>query len=105
MASSEDELAKKQIQEAIWTWAGRIVALAAIFLLGFVSAFWLWGYGPNGAGQLREQVVVLEGQTRDLNKKRIDCEGKLTVTETRLGQALGDLQKARAAAPAPPATP
>ena len=52
MATSEDDLAKKDIQDAIWDWGGKLAALGAVALLAFFSAWWLWGYGPNGAPAL-----------------------------------------------------
>lgn len=102
MATGEDELAKQQVQEAIWAWAGRFVVIAAVFIIGLASGFWLWGYGPQGAGHLRQLTVQQQAKFDELDKKRVDLDGRLTVADTRLSQCLGDLQRARAAA-APPA--
>ena len=96
MASSEDDLAKKEVQEAIWDWAGKFVALAAVFILGFFASWWLWGYGPNGAPELRAAKEVMASQLTDLQKKRIDAEGRATVLDGQLGQCRADLAKARA---------
>jgi len=105
MATSEDDLAKKDIQEAIWAWSGKIAALGAVGLLSFFAAWWLWGYGPNGAPQLRVRIEQTEAQLLEFKNKRVDLEGKLTVTEGRLNQCQSDLAKARAAAAAPAPTP
>jgi hypothetical protein len=105
MAASEDELAKKQVKEAVWEWAGRAAALAAVFVLGFFSAWWLYGYGPEGAPSLRERVVKQEAQIVELRNKRVDIEGQLTVTQGRLSECQQNLAKARAAQGTAPATP
>ncbi|TMA99589.1 MAG: hypothetical protein E6J70_12650 [Deltaproteobacteria bacterium] len=49
MATTEDELAKKQVQEAVWTWSGRVIVLAVVFGFGFFAAWILWGVGLSGA--------------------------------------------------------
>jgi hypothetical protein len=105
MAASEDELARKQVQEAVWTWAGRAIALAAVFILGLAAGFWMWGYGPAGATHLREQSVLQEEKLRELGNKRVDIEGQLTVTKDRLDRCQSDLAKAREAARAAAAAP
>ena len=43
MAATEDDLAKQRVQEAIWTWAGRLVVLAASLVLPI--AIYLAGLG------------------------------------------------------------
>lgn len=103
MATSEDDLAKKDIQEAIWDWMGKLAALGAVGLLSFFAAWWLWGYGPNGAPALRTDIEATRAQLLEFKNKRVDLEGKLTVTEGRLSQCQSDLAKARAAGAA--ATP
>ena len=100
MAASEDELARKQVMEAVWTWTGRAVALLAVFVIGVATGFWMWGYGPAGARHLREQTVLLEEKVRDVSNKRVDFEGQLTVTRSRLERCESDLTKARQAAQA-----
>ena len=50
---TEDELAKKTIVDAIWTWSGRILALAVMFGAGWFTAYWSYGSGPAGAPALR----------------------------------------------------
>ena len=104
MAASEDELAKKQVQEAVWTWAGRVIVLAVAFGFGFFAAWVLWGAGLQGAPALRQQVENQDAQILELKNKRVDIEGQLTVTKGRLDQCEQNLAKARAN-PAGGATP
>lgn len=97
MATSEDDLAKKDVQDAIWNWSGKIAALGAVALLAFFAAWWRWGYGPDGAPALRDRIEKTEAQLLEFKNLRIDLAGKLTVTEGRLSQCQADLAKARAA--------
>lgn len=104
MAASEDELAKKQVQEAVWAWAGRIIVLAVTFGFGFFAAFVEWGYGNEGKPALLVKVGALESRNNELDKKRVDLEGQVVVLTGRMA----DLQKVlnKAATPPPaPATP
>jgi hypothetical protein len=102
VASQEDEEAKKRVQEAVWTWIQRLLVLGVTFGFGFFASWVRYGYGPEGAPFLREQVVKQDAALVDCKNKRVDVEGKLTVTEGRLTQCQSDLQKARAAAAASP---
>jgi hypothetical protein len=88
MAATEDELAKKQVQEAVWMWTGRIIVLAVAFGFGFFSAWVLWGAGVDGAPALRGARTQFEGQVRDLKNKQVDVEGRLTVCQGRLEQCM-----------------
>jgi hypothetical protein len=97
MAATEDELAKQKVQEAVWQWTGRLIVLAVTFGFGFFAAFILWGNGVQGAPALRQQVVQMDDQIRDLKNRSVDVNGKLTVVQGRLDQCIADLQKARAA--------
>ncbi|HJQ82671.1 MAG TPA: hypothetical protein VKA21_01240 [Candidatus Binatia bacterium] len=103
MAATEDELAKQRVQEAIWTWTGRMIVLLVTFGFGFFAAWILWGSGVSGAPVLRQRVEQMEGQINDLKKQRQDIDGQKVVFEGRLNQCLTDLQKARAAQSAPQA--
>ena len=105
MAATEDELAKQKVQEAVWQWTGRLIVLAVTFGFGFFAAFILWGNGLNGAPALRILREQQEAQILERKNKEVDLSGKLTVIQSRLEQCITDLQKARAAAPAPPAAP
>ena len=105
MAATEDELAKQKVQEAVWQWTGRFIVLAVTFGFGFFAAFILWGNGLNGAPALRVLKEQQEAQILERKNKEVDLSGKLTVIQSRLDQCITDLQKARAAAPAPPAAP
>lgn len=96
MAATEDELAKKQVQEAVWAWAGRIVVVIMFIILGYAWAWWQHGYGPQGAPSLRNEVTALEGRVVELKNKSIDVDGKLTVVQGRLETCIKDLQAARA---------
>ncbi len=98
MSTSEDELAKREVQEAVWTWAGRFVVVAAVFILGLASGYWFWGYGPEGAPHLRQYTIAQQSKYDELDKKRVDLDGRLTVCETRMGQCAAELQKCRTAA-------
>jgi hypothetical protein len=101
VANQEDEEAKKRVQEAVWAWTQRLLVLATVFGFGFFSGWVLYGYGPEGAPALRAQTVKQDADIVDCKNKRVDVEGKLTVTEGRLTQCQTDLQKARTAAAAP----
>jgi hypothetical protein len=106
VATTEDELAKKQVQEAVWAWAGRIIVLAVTFGFGFFAAWVLWGQGTTGAPALRAKVEQMDAQILEAKNKNVDVGGRLTVCEGRLSQAQTELSKLRAAAaPPPPATP
>jgi hypothetical protein len=100
VASQEDEEAKKRVQEAVWAWTQRLLVLAVTFGFGFFTGWVLYGYGPQGAPALRVQTVKQDEALVECNNKRVDVEGRLTVTEGRLTQCTSDLQKARAAAAA-----
>lgn len=95
MAASEDEVAKKQIQEAVWVWTGRILVLLVTFGFGFFAAWVMWGAGNDGAPALRTARTMYEGQVRDLKNKQVDIEGRLTVCQGRLDQCQGALAKAQ----------
>ena len=105
MAGTEDELAKKQVQEAVWTWTGRVVVLAATFGFGFFGGWYLWGRGIQGAPALRQKVEQQDAQILELKNKRVDIEGKLTVTEGRLTQCQDSLAQCKAAQAPNPAGP
>jgi hypothetical protein len=98
MATTEDDLAKKQVQEAVWVWTGRLIVLLVTFGFGFFAAWILWGAGVQGAPALRQRTEQLEAQVIDLKKQRTDIEGQKTVCVGRLDQCISDLQKARATA-------
>ena len=97
MAATEDELAKQRVQEAIWTWTGRLIVLLVVFGFGFFAAFLLWGNGATGAPVLRQKVEQMDSQINDLKKQRQDIDGQKVVCQGRLDQCQTDLQKARAA--------
>lgn len=98
MSATEDELAKKTIQDAIWTWAGRILTLLVVFGGGFFVGWVMYGSGQEGAPALRQRVPQLEATITELKNQRVGIEGRLTVTEGRLEQCNRALQEARAAA-------
>jgi len=101
MATSEDELAKQRVQEAVWMWTGRLLVLAVTFGFGFFAAWLLWGSGASGAPVLRQRVEQMDAQIVDLKKQRTDIDGQKVVCQGRLDQCLTDLQKARATQSAP----
>jgi hypothetical protein len=105
MAASEDELAKKQVQEAVWAWAGRVTVLAVTFGFGFFAAWVLWGAGMSGAPALRTRAEQQDAQILELKNKRVDIEGQLTVTQGRLQQCERNLAQARANPGGAAATP
>ena len=102
MASQEDDDAKKRVQEAVWAWTQRLLVLAVTFGFGFFTGWVLYGYGPEGAPALRVAAVKQAEDMVECKNKRVDVDGKLTVTEGRLTQCTTDLQKARSAAAAVP---
>ena len=97
MSTTEDELAKKQVQEAVWMWTGRLIVLLVTFGFGFFAAYILWGAGVAGAPALRTRVEQLDAQVVELKKQRQDIDGQKVVCQGRLDSCLSDLQKARAA--------
>jgi hypothetical protein len=100
MGATEDELAKKTIQDAVWSWAGRILTLLVVFGFGWFSGWVMYGSGVEGAPALREKVPQLESTITELKNQRVGIEGRLTVTEGRLEQCNKALNEARAAAAA-----
>jgi len=84
VASAEDDAAKARVQEALWQWTQRLIVLAVVFIFGFFAAWVTYGYGPDGAPALREDKVALEAKVQDLNKKRLDAEGKAEVLQGQL---------------------
>ena len=105
MATTEDELAKRQVKEAVWMWTGRLLVLAVTFGFGFFASWLLWGVGSEGAPALRVEREQHLSQINDLKNQRADAQGKFTVCQGRLDQCVSDLQKARAAGAAGTATP
>ncbi len=103
--AAEDEESKKRVQEAVWDGVQKLVLLLVVFGAGFFAAWLAYGYGPNGAPALREKVIAQDASYVDVNKKRVDAEGKATVVEGQLQRCQADLQKARNAAAAPAPTP
>ena len=98
MVATEDELAKKTIQDAVWAWAGRILTLLVVFGFGWFAGWIMYGSGIEGAPELRKKVPQLESSITDLKNQRVGIEGRLTVTEGRLAQCNKSLQEARTAA-------
>jgi hypothetical protein len=96
MSTTEDELAKKRVQEAVWAWTGRLIVLAVTFGFGFFAAYLLWGAGAQGAPALRAYREQCDAQMLECKNKRVDLEGQLTVYKSRLDQTLSELAKARA---------
>lgn len=90
----EDEESKKRIQEAVWTWVGRIIVLLVVFGFGFFTGYVMYGAGDNGAVVLRPKVEELDGALTEQRKKQIDCEGKLTVVQGRMEEIQRAMQKA-----------
>jgi hypothetical protein len=100
MASSEDEIAKQRIQDAIWNWTGRILVLVITYGFGFFTGWLMYGSGVQGAPALRAEVVKNQATITELRKQRADAEGQATVCKGRLDTCTSDLQKARTAAAA-----
>jgi hypothetical protein len=90
----EDEESKKRVQEAVWTWAVRIIVLVVVFVFGGFAGWVEWGAGDAGAVQLRPKVTDLESQLTEQKKKVIDCEGKLTVVQGRMEEIQRAMQRA-----------
>src|SRR5437870_4095010 len=104
MATTEDELAKKQVQEAVWTWAGRVIVLAVMFGFGFFAAWILWGVGLTGAPALRVRAGQQAAEILERKNRQVDIEGKLTVCQGRLDECNRSLA-AKSAAAQQPAVP
>ena len=90
----EDEESKKRVQEAVWTWTGRIIVLLVVFIFGTFAGWVMWGAGEEGAVQLRPRVADLENQLTDQKKRVIDCEGRLTVVQGRMDEIQRAMQRA-----------
>jgi hypothetical protein len=97
----EDEESKKRVQEALWTWAVRIIVLVVVFVFGGFTGWVLWGAGDAGAMQLRPRVVDLEGQLTEQKKRVIDCEGRLTVVQGRMEEISKAMQRSNTPPPTP----
>ena len=93
-----DDDAKKRVQEAVWTWAVRLVVLLVVFIFGTFTGWVLWGAGDEGAVQLRQQYPEMQGKYEEQRKKVIDCEGKLVVVQGRLDEIQRAMQKSPGAA-------
>src|SRR2546422_8796816 len=102
MATTEDELAKKQVRGAVWPWTGRVVVIAAVFGFGFFAAWLMWGVGERGAPALRVAKEQLEASLLDFKNRRVDVEGKLVVIQGRLDDCNRSLAAKSAAAAQPP---
>ena len=89
----EDEESKKRVQEAVWTWVGRVVVLLVVFGFGWFTGYAMYGSGDQGALQLRPRVTELDGALGEQRKKVIDCEGKLVVVQGRMEECQRSLQK------------
>ncbi len=89
----EDEESKKRVQEAVWTWAVRLIVLLVVFIFGTFTGWVTWGAGDEGAIQLRPRVTELEGQLGEQKKRVIDCEGKLTVVQGRMDEIQRAMQR------------
>jgi hypothetical protein len=88
-----DEEAKKRVQEAVWSWAGRAIVLLVVFIFGTFTGWVLWGAGDEGAVNLRPKTVELQGKYDEQRKKVIDCEGKLIVVQGRLDEIQKAMQR------------
>lgn len=100
--ATEDELAKKTIQDAVWAWAGRVITLLVVFGFGWFAGWIMYGTGIEGAPALRVRVPQLEATITELKNQRVDIDGRLTVSEGRLQQCNKALQDARTAAAGTP---
>ena len=56
----EDEESKKRVQEAVWTWVGRIVVLLVVFGFGWFTGYVHVRLRDDGAVQLRPRVAELD---------------------------------------------
>lgn len=90
----EDEESKKRVQEAVWTWAVRLIVLVVVFIFGGFTGWVLWGAGDAGAVQLRPRVEDLMNQVGEQKKRVIDCEGKLVVVQGRMEEIQRAMQRA-----------
>lgn len=100
---TEDDDAKQRVQEAVWTWAVRLLVLAVTFGFGYFAGYVNYGSGETGSVFLRKHVTDLDAQLLDCKNKRVDVDGKLTVIQTRLDECTKNLTKAVNAATAKPA--
>ena len=89
----EDEESKKRVQEAVWTWAVRLLVLEVVFVFGGFAGWVAWGAGDEGAVQLRPRVEDLNAQITEQKKRVIDCEGKLTVVQGRMEEIQRAMQR------------
>ena len=96
--TGSEDAAKKRVQEAVWTWTGRVIVLLVVFIFGVYAGWVSWGAGDAGAALLRPRVVELQGKYDEQRKKVIDCEGRLTVVQGRLDEVQRAVQKAAGAA-------
>lgn len=97
VATTDDEEAKKRVQEAVWTWAVRVLVLAVTFGFGYFTGYVNYGSGEQGAIALRKHVVDQDALLLDCKNKRVDVDGKLVVIQGRLDDCQRSLAKAVAA--------
>ena len=95
VATTDDEAAKKRVQEAIWQGVARGTVLAVTFGFGMFAGWVMWGSGEEGAPALRTLKVEQDAQILELKNKRVDIEGRLEVASGKLSTCTRDLQKVR----------
>lgn len=96
MADTDDDAAKKRVQEAVWTWTGRVMVLLVVFIFGMFAGWVQWGGGDQGAVALRARTVDLDARLLECKNKQVDIDGKLTVVQSRYDECQKALQKAHA---------
>jgi hypothetical protein len=103
----DDKTAATQVKEAVWWYTQATVVLAILFGAGLFLGWTLWGAGEQGAVHLRARAVAMDQDFNRIKNEREDCQKVLEVTRTRQATTEKELAalKARAAAPAAPATP
>jgi len=89
----EDEESRKRVQEAVWTWAVRLIMLVVVFVFGTFTGWVMWGAGDTGAVVLRPRVADLENQVGEQKKRVIDCEGRLVVVQGRMDEIQRAMQR------------
>ena len=89
----EDEESRKRVQEAVWTWAVRLIMLVVVFVFGTFTGWVMWGAGDSGAVFLRPRVADLENQVGEQKKRVIDCEGRLVVVQGRMDEIQRAMQR------------
>lgn len=76
MATEEEKTPQQQVKEAIWTYTGWAIVLAACIGAGIFIGYEAWGDAPA----LRKRITQNEEQLLDLRNKREELKTQVAMT-------------------------